>query len=68
MNKTSPIELRESLKLSKELVSLGIGFVPIPYENEKQRQKLMSALDLWLQKLADLIEKQEKKEKKKNGK
>ena len=41
MNKVSPIELRVSEQLANEMMSAGMGWIPIPYASEEERDKLL---------------------------
>lgn len=45
MDKATPVELRRSLELVEAMKKAGIGFIPIPILNEKDRLELYSMLN-----------------------
>lgn len=44
MLRASPVELRKALVVTDSFKKAGIGFVPIPYTNEQEREELTNLL------------------------
>lgn len=56
MDKISPIEMRKMLELVESMKQGGIGFVPIPYSSEKEKNALLIMLQNRVEKIEKLCE------------
>lgn len=59
IERASPIEMRQSLELVSDLKRAGIGFIPMPYVDEAERQSLLKQLEEKLEAMADMAEEEE---------
>ena len=60
MNKVSPAERRVSLQLGAEIAAIGIGYIPVPYEDNDERAKLLNQSIDRLEELAVQAEEEER--------
>lgn len=58
MDRASPVELRNSLSLSKILIDGGIAFIPIPFTNLTQKEILLKQSKEQLKAIEDEVTKE----------
>ena len=51
MKKESPVKIREMLKIAKTMVNSGIGFVPVPYTTQLEKDNLVAYMKYQIDKL-----------------
>ena len=51
MEKTSPVQTRQSLRLASDLAKHGVPFVPVVFASEATRQKLIKIMEEELEKM-----------------
>lgn len=56
LERVSPVEMRQSLELVSQFKKAGVGFIPLPYVTEAERQALLKLLDKKLDDMAEMAE------------
>lgn len=56
LERVSPVEMRQSLELVSQFKKAGVGFVPLPYVTEAERQELIDLLNEKLEYMAEMDE------------